>query len=151
MITRIPAPADGLADQRAEDAFTSEGGYPARELDPDWMQIGVAVDERAHLMSKLSIRHDGRHYVFEDYRYDRFADAVGYAQLMRAQAQREQEPYQSTYDTITESPDGLDRKLMKTLHISFSAGVYEFRGYRYDRLIDAVNYARLLADSDRKP
>jgi len=70
---------------------------------------------------------------------------------MRARAQREQEPYQSRYDTITESPDGLDRRLMKTLHISFSAGVYEFRGYRYDRLIDAVNYARLLADSDRKP
>jgi len=99
----------------------------------------------------LSIRYDGRHYIFEDYRYDRFADVVSYAQLMRARSQPQQEPYQSRHDKIIESPDGLDRRLMKTLHISFSAGVYEFRGYRYDRLIDAVNYARLLANSGRKP
>jgi hypothetical protein len=151
MITRISTSPDGQAYQLAEDAFTSEGGYPARELDPDWLQIDIAVDEHARLMSEFSIRYDGRHYIFEDYRYDRFADAVSYAQLMRARAQPQQEPHQSKYDKIIESPDGLDRRLMKTLHISFSAGVYEFRGYRYDRLVDAVNYARLLANSARKP
>lgn len=127
MITRISTLPDGQAYQLAEDAFTSEGGHLARELDPHWVQIDVAADEQARLMSEFSIRHDGCHYVFEDYRYDRFADAVRYAQLMRARSQPRQEQHQPRYDKIIESPDGLDRRLMKTLHISFSAGVYEFR------------------------
>jgi len=143
MIAQIPTSPDGQAYQTAEDAFTSEGGYLARKLDPDWIRICAAVDKRARLMSKLSIRYDGLHYVFEDYRYDRLTDAVSYARLMRARSQRQQGSYQSRFDKTIESPDGLDRKLMKTLHISFSAGVYEFQGYRYDRLVDAVNYARL--------
>src|SRR5580765_1283782 len=151
MIAQISTSLDSQAYQSAEDAFTSEGGYLARELDPDWMQIDVAVDERARLMSEFSIHHDGRHYVFEGYRYDRLADAVSYARLMRARSQRQQQPYRSGCEKIIEWPDALERKLMKALRISFSAGVYEFRGYRYDRLIDAVNYARLLANSGRRP
>jgi hypothetical protein len=34
---------------------------------------------------------------------------------------------------------------MATLHIEFKDGRYHFRGYRYDRLVDAVRYARSMA------
>jgi hypothetical protein len=51
----------------------------------------------------------------------------------------------STYNEVIESPSESDKQLMNVLHISFSAGVYEFEGYHYDHLVDAVNYARLLA------
>jgi len=151
MATRILIPTDSQNYQLAEDAFTSEGGRMVREPDLDAMQTDAAADERARLMSEFSIHHDGRHYIFEVFRYDQFADAVSYAQLMRGRSRRQFEPHQSGHDKIIESPDGLDRKLMKGLHISFSAGVYEFRGYRYDRLVDAVNYARLVTSSGRRP
>jgi len=151
MTARTPTPTDSQSYQLAEDAFTSEGGYVVREPGLEARQTDAAADERARLMSELSIHHDGRHYIFAIFRYERLADAVGYAQLMRSRSQPQQEPYQSGYDKVIEPPDGLDRKLMKRLHISFSAGVYEFRGYRYDRLVDAVNYARLVVDSDRRP
>ncbi len=44
----------------------------------------------------------------------------------------------------TPSPrDESQRELMDSLAISFRDGVYHLGDYRYDRLADAVNYARL--------
>lgn len=59
------------ADREAADAFTSEGGRPAG-----------AADERT--LAELGITFDGRDYRYESYRYERLADALAYASLVRA-------------------------------------------------------------------
>lgn len=93
-------------------------------------------------MAELSILHRGRYYYFDRYRYEQLADAVAYAQLMRTrQSQPVDTPSFARFDTV-ESPDASDRQLMAMLAISFENGVYVFDGFRYDHLIDAVNYAR---------
>lgn len=40
-------------------------------------------------------------------------------------------------------PDETGHGLMAALGITFQDGVYHLGEYRYDRLVDAVNYARL--------
>ena len=145
MTTLIPNLADNRSYASAEDAFTSEGGYLAYKREPDAMPIDTVTDERTRLMAELSIHYDGRHYIFEEYRYDRLSEAVSYARLAQARAPQVNAPLRSTYGKAIESPGESDKLLMHTLHISFRAGAYEFEGYRYDRLVDAVNYARLLA------
>jgi len=42
-----------------------------------------------------------------------------------------------------DAPSDADCMLMASLGIGFESGVYRFEGYRYDRLGDAVTYARL--------
>jgi len=44
-----------------------------------------------------------------------------------------------------DAPTDADFKPMASLGIGFDAGVYRFEGYGYDRLADAVTYARLAA------
>jgi hypothetical protein len=41
-------------------------------------------------------------------------------------------------------PSANDTDLMNQFNISFDGRQYEFNGYRYDRLSDAVSYARLV-------
>lgn len=42
------------------------------------------TDENRRLMAELSIAPAGRYYAYAGYRYERLADAVAYAQLIRA-------------------------------------------------------------------
>jgi len=42
-----------------------------------------------------------------------------------------------------EAPSESQRQLMSTLDITFLHGVYRLGTYRYDRLADAIAYARL--------
>jgi hypothetical protein len=42
-----------------------------------------------------------------------------------------------------ETPDASQRRLMSALAITFKDGVYHLGTYRYERLVDAANYARL--------
>jgi len=117
-------------------------------------QAGLAVNEdaaatptsapavREALMAELSISYNGRHYQYERYRYDLLADAVDYAKLQRSV------PAGADLDgplapEQVEIPDPAQREMMASLGISFVEGVYHFGPYRYDRLSDAVNYARL--------
>jgi hypothetical protein len=121
----------------AADAVQSAG----QTNEPACGRNGAEIECR-NLMAEFSILHRGRYYYFDRYRYERLADAVAYAQLMRTrQYQPVDTPPFARFDTV-ESPDVSDRQLMATLAISFENGVYLFEGFRYDHLIDAVNYAR---------
>lgn len=102
-----------------------------------------AADEaaRGRLMAEWSIVHQGRHYHYAGYRYERLADAVAYAQLGRAR-QPSQEDF-SVFDRIdSHEPTNADRELMRELSISFQNYAFVFEGFRYDKLSDAANYAR---------
>jgi len=109
----------------------------AAEAAPD------APGERARLMAQLSIAHDGRHYRYDRYRYDHLADALDYARLQRSELPDEAERAPVPLAQPVEAPDEAQRQLMASLAITFHDGVYLLGPYRYDRLADAVSYARL--------
>lgn len=74
------------------------------------------------------------------------ADALG-VQLdkLEASARRSHAPA-ATRDAVTAMPgDAMDPRAreMAELCITFNGRIYQYRGYRYERLADAVNYARL--------
>jgi hypothetical protein len=98
-----------------------------------------APGERARLMAEFSIAYNGRHYQYGRYRYDHLADAVNYAK------QRPMPPGSDGPGPMpaVEAPDESQRRLMAASAITFQDGVYHLGTYRYDRLADAVNYARL--------
>jgi len=118
-------------------------------------QAGLAVNEdaaatptsapavREALMAELSISYNGRHYQYERYRYDLLADAVDYAKLQRSVPAGADLDGPPPPPEQMEIPDTSQREMMASLGISFVEGVYHFGPYRYDRLSDAVNYARL--------
>jgi hypothetical protein len=94
------------------------------------------------LMAELSITYNGRQYEYGGHTYDLLTDAVNYARLQPplpgfggAAPMRTARP--------VEVPTDAQRELMGQWDITFSEGVYHYAAYRYDRLADAVNYARL--------
>lgn len=96
------------------------------------------------LPDAFSITHDGRQYHYDGYRYDRLDDAVAYARLQRSRPGSRRPPPAATPRT-PEAPDAAQLKTMASLAITFQDGRYHFGPYRYDRLADAVSYARLLS------
>lgn len=98
---------------------------------------------RDGLMAGFSIAFNGRHYLFGQYRYDHLADAVNYATLQRAKGRGADSIGPMPAWQQVEGPSEAERELMSTLAITFQDGIYHLRAYRYDRLADAVDYARL--------
>jgi hypothetical protein len=96
-------------------------------------------------MAKLGIRHDGLRYLYNGYRYDRLADAVEYATLMRSRAQPDPGgPFGQSQTFVP--PTNEELSLMAMFAIEFDGSSYRFQGFRYDVLADAVAYANLVAD-----
>lgn len=102
-----------------------------------------APGERERLMAEYSIAYNGRQYQYGGYRYDYLADAVNYAMLQPSTAPGSDAPAPMAPAQAVEAPDEAQRRLMAELAITFEDGVYHLRSYRYDRLADAVSYARL--------
>jgi hypothetical protein len=100
------------------------------------------VGESSRLMTELSITHHGRYYHFDGYRYELLADAIAFAQLVRARPLYRTDPPEFVEFDAVELPSSADLQLMLELSISFEGGCFVFEGFHYDRLIDAANYAR---------
>lgn len=96
----------------------------------------------SRLMGELSIAHAGRYYHFRGHRYERLEDAVAYALLVGAQPSQQRDSAAIKRFDAVEPTNAVERQLMLELSISFENGCFVFEGYRYDRLIDAANYAR---------
>jgi hypothetical protein len=111
-------------------------------------QASAVTDDQA-LRSALGIRRIGWRYEYRGYRYDRLAAAVAYARLNRDAPRSEAASTVARFaDEPPQMPDEAQRRLMSQWAISFEAGVYSFRNYRYERLCDAVAYAQLCAARD---
>lgn len=82
------------------------------------------------------------------YHYDRFADAIAYARLDRGRGcpdvGHETQPMQPR-----PPPTEDDLVRMQALDVTFENGVFHWRGFRYDRLADALAYAALQAQGER--
>lgn len=104
-------------------------------------------EDRERVMDELAIRQDGVTYVYNGYRYSRLGDAVAYARLVRSRehAGGELETPSGPFNSIhaPQGPSDEERSQMSSLAIFFEQGQYRFENYRYDRLSDAVSYARL--------
>lgn len=98
--------------------------------------------QAARLMTEHAITYDGRQYLYGPYRYDRLSDAVNYATLQATRGIKIP-PVASAVAFAVLTPTQGDQQLMQSLDITFVDGVFHLGGYRYDRLSDAVNYARL--------
>jgi hypothetical protein len=110
-----------------------------------------APDERERLMAEFGITYNGRHYEYDTYRYDQLADAVNYARLQRSKRPGEVQVGSKPTREVVEAPTESERQLMAELGITYQDGVHRFGTYRYDRLADAVNYARLQASRPTRP
>jgi hypothetical protein len=102
-----------------------------------------AYVDRQHIMSAFRIYHDGRYYRYSGYRYDCLGDAVAHAELMQTRQSTEVGPDPFAPGEPMPMPTASELELMATWCISFEAGVYAYREFRYDHLADAVSYARL--------
>lgn len=102
----------------------------------------AAPADRERLMAEHSISFDGRRYHYARYRYDNLADALAYAKLQHSLGLDHSLIDPTPPAQQVEAPDASQRQLMATLAITFADGVYHLGPYRYDRLADAVSYAR---------
>jgi hypothetical protein len=116
----------------AADAFTAERGGPSS-----------AQPEHERQTAEFGIGYDGLHYGYNGYRYDRLADAVAYASLMRSRPTQKDAGGPFKQVKTFAAPTDEERTLIASLAIEFANGAYRFDGFRYDGLSDAVNYAKL--------
>ena len=104
--------------------------------------VADAAADRESLMSEFSISYNGRHYHFDHFRYDSLGDALAYARLQRSRPGSEGLE-RIAAAPMAPAPNDSERRLMASLAITFEGGLYHLGSFRYDRLADAVNYARL--------
>ena len=103
--------------------------------------MGTSAD-RAQLMADLSIAYDGLRYYYGSYRYDRLEDAVDYARLQLARSGGHAR-MRMARPAILQAPGDGEWRAMTSSGITYAGGVYRLGEYRYDRLADALAYARL--------
>jgi hypothetical protein len=130
------------AEALAESVFTSEGG----SVPPSEEQPSPVTQEIKELMAELRVRYNGGHYFFQGYRYDRLEDAVAYARLERGRASHglAEEPESAPAHAHEAAfPVAAERSQMQAFGVSFEAGRFVYKSFRYDRLKDALAYARL--------
>jgi len=129
----------------AGEAFTSEGGHVAGLKPSASEPLGDAA-KSARLMSAFGVTRSGRFFLFHGYRYSTLADAVAYAHLLGTRPTLSAEDNHAALARFEEEPavvgSAEDERLMATCGISLADGQYVFAAFRYDRLADAVAYAR---------
>lgn len=89
----------------------------------------------------LGIWYDGRTYHFQQFTYARFEDAHTYAKLVASRAGYCPLPLPHEW-TQWHDPDADDLARMTQYSIRYHNGQFWLGPYRYDRLDDAVAYAR---------
>jgi hypothetical protein len=116
----------------AQEAFTAEGA-PAAPGD---------ADDLERRMKALLVSFDGVQYVYNGFRYDQRSDAMAYASLMQSRPEQFDKGNTMAPPPGFSPPTEAQRALMATLGIELGNRAYRFEGFRYDRLSDAVAYAR---------
>jgi hypothetical protein len=135
MVDALGAQLEALERTARAAAAQERGAAPAAAP-------GEPARTSGELMAKLHIDFNGRSYHYRGYRYDRLADAANYAALDRSRPHSDLESGAAPLRQVRE-PSDIERELMRRHAISFEDGVFRWRGYRYDRLDDALAYASL--------
>lgn len=90
----------------------------------------------------LEITFDGHHYHFRQYRYERLDDALRYADAQHRKPGYEPDPSYVPQWLPEWAPDATQQESMRELAIDFDHGCFRVGPYRYERLEDAVAFAR---------
>jgi hypothetical protein len=113
----------------------------ASRSDPDTSFSQPSKADMAR-MSEVHVRFDGHCYRYGQYCYDKLADALAYAKLDQSrpghQTMGDGAPVWTPPLTLTME----QRSLMDSLGVEYDGRQYRFKGYHYDRLADAIAYAR---------
>lgn len=104
--------------------------------------VADASSDLEREMIEFGITYSGRYYEYKGYRYSSLGDAVNYAKLRRDDPSGEPEVSGSPRLLRVEFPNPEQQSLMAELNIFFEAGIYRLDAFRYERLADAVAYAR---------
>jgi hypothetical protein len=100
----------------------------------------LTADQRRKV-AQFGIGFDGRHYQYRDYHYDRLSDALNYAELESGRPGW-QAPNELPLWLEPHHPTAAEEAVMTELAVTFDGKYYLYDGYRYDRCIDAINYAK---------
>ena len=147
LVEALELELDGLRKQRlraADRGAQFQMGDPPREAAAGATPARLDMGERERLMTAHSITPSGRQYQYSHYLYDRFEDALGYARKQRLSPSACDAGDSLPPARVDEAPDEAQRREMGTHGITFDAGVYHLESFRYDRLADALGYARVL-------
>lgn len=90
---------------------------------------------------ELRIWFDGRSYHYQEYCYDRLADATAYAKADRRRPGYRPVPLPQSWKQWVE-PTSDELKIMATSGIVFARGTYRYGEFQYDFLEQALAYAR---------
>jgi hypothetical protein len=90
---------------------------------------------------ELGIWFDGRSYHYQQYRYDRLADATAYAQADQRRPGYRALPLPQSWEQWLE-PTSDELKIMAAFGIVFARGTYRYGPFQYDFLEQALAYAR---------
>ena len=82
------------------------------------------------------------HRQSEGYLFEQLGDALAYARLTHARPDEEDDGGPPRHHRAFVPPTDAEQALMASLGIQFDGRAFRFAGYRYDRLANAVNYAR---------
>lgn len=108
---------------------------------PEFLASDVSEVDQERSM-RMGISFNGTQFVYRDFKYDRQSDACSYAEL-DIQREGRQPGATSPEDWLPRPlPSSADRVLMQQFGVTFEDWRYKFCEYRYDRLSDALNYAR---------
>jgi hypothetical protein len=98
----------------------------------------AVLDRYAAAIEVLTAKGDHCH----GYRYEQPGDALAYAHLAGSRPGAHDEGPALFPHKAFAAPTDNERAVMASLGIQFDGRNFRFAGYRYDRLADAVNYAR---------
>lgn len=94
--------------------------------------------------SDLDIWFDGRSYHYQEYRYDRLADAIAYAKADQRRPGYRPAPLPQSWEQWT-GPTSDEVEIMATLGIVYERGTYRYREFQYDFLEQALAYAHRIS------
>ena len=97
----------------------------------------------AQAATALEVTFDGKYYHFREYRYERLDDALRYADAQHRKPDYKADPSFVPRWLPAWEPDATQRATMSDLAIGFGAGRFSVGPYHYDRLEDAIAFARL--------
>lgn len=113
---------------------------------------GMSSSQPSHAdlarMSEVHVRFDGRCFRYRQYCYDKLADALAYAKLDQSRTGHEaMADDDAPVWTPPLTPTMEQQELMDSLNVEFDGRQYRYESYHYDRLADAIEYARRNASS----